>query len=292
MSGDPIGAFFIALLALIPGAGHFVLKRRRTAWILFSAGVFFAAFCFATLFSRLNNIAINLLTLTIVVSVVLCSYDLQLRNSFVVGLPSPVRILGAALLCISVLSIGNLMVNLIPYSVGWQMYDFTQTAHPSQFIFRPGDRIVVDEHASIASVKRGQIVSYELPWTAATAPTTYGGDDGRVVPPDNTNVYGEIIAKEGDAVEARNGRLYVNGKLLESDMTRRYPLNGTVSAPPQKIPKGFVVTIPAYTCTTVWGDQSGTLVYIVDTNTPYYVTSKVNGRVIGILNPANRRRFY
>lgn len=87
-----------------------------------------------------------------------------------------------------------------------------------------GDRVLVNKLSyRLHDVHRGDIVVFERPPGAST------GEDGEV-----KDLIKRVIAVEGDTIEARDGRVYVNGEQLEEDYLE--PGTPTNNLPLQTIP--------------------------------------------------------
>lgn len=286
---DALRAFCIALMAVIPGLGHFALKRRRAGGLLFLMGIVFFA---AAVGIKSQPVLLNLLIATIVLSVALCSFELEFRSEYRSELPRAAHVFRAVMLTILALAVGVLAIISGARSANWSLFGVTEDASSAQLIFSPGDQIVVDKNASAKSVTPGQIVSYELPLSQSAPPGNLTDDDVIRQGPDYFTVFGSVIAKGGDLIEVRNGRLFVNGKKIDSNVAAKYPVNAAVSIQPQTIPKGAVATIPAYLPVVSWAGRGGIETCKTDPNTPYYSTKDITGRVVAVLAPNAHRRLF
>jgi len=250
----------ITALGIVPGAGHILLRRWSAALILAIIGVLFAFLGF-----RFNLAApILLLGITSAISVALCAYEVQPEPSDM-DHHSAVRhkIERGALLAAAMIFVGHIALITAMQTIGWRAASISLTSNSAgRFVFLPYDELLIDENISVDQIKRDQIVTY--------------GDST-----DNEQ-FGVVIAKSGDSVEARNGRIFIDGKLYDSNIINRFPLNKNLNQPPEPIAKGCVALFPAYSWkesafqNSVWRSLS----LSIDSNKPYTTANSIQGRVM------------
>lgn len=97
-----------------------------------------------------------------------------------------------------------------------------------------GDRVLVNKLAyHLHNINRGDVIVFRRPVNLDI--------------PDN-DLIKRVIGLPGDRLEARNGAVYVNGRLLTEPYIQRDCTKGTLDLPPTVVPAGYIFVMGDNRC--------------------------------------------